>query len=120
MRKLVSTTIAAAIVSISMISSASAGEGHIMGPNGRLTYWNDGQPGYVVVVPQYQRRTVIVQRRSNLGDLLGAYTALKIIDTIDNGIARLNQQQSDNALINACLKANRSPVREANGTLACY
>lgn len=121
MRKLISATLVAAIASISMISSASAGEGYAMGPNGRLTYWNDGQPGYVVVERQ---RTLVVRRhhyhrRDPVGEAIGTAIIGLAAGAIIGGIANNQRQASDQAFINTCLKASRSLVQKPDGTLVC-
>jgi len=50
------------VVSLGTVVPASAGEGYIKGPNGRLTYWNDGQPGYNVAPPAPRRQYHSVPR----------------------------------------------------------
>jgi len=59
------------VVSIGTIVPASAGEGYIKGPNGRLTYWNDGRPGYIA--PRVNRHQHYQPRSSGRSMYLPRY-----------------------------------------------
>ena len=59
------------VLMLSTFSSASAGEGYIKGPNGRLTYWNDGQPGYIA--PRVHRHQHYQPRSSGRSMYLPRY-----------------------------------------------
>ena len=59
------------VLMLSTFSSASAGEGYIKGPNGRLTYWNDGQPGYIA--PRVHRHQYYQPRSSGRSMYLPRY-----------------------------------------------
>ena len=67
----IASLILTVVLMLSTFSSASAGEGYIKGPNGRLTYWNDGQPGYIA--PRVHRHQHYQPRSSGRSMYLPRY-----------------------------------------------